>query len=484
MNFGFILLWCAYALLLVALARWARGKDHLLPGRVGSAIQALAYVATYVSAVALVGFGGLCHRYGLQMLLIAAGNIWFGTWFAYRFLAWPTRLWQRRLNAKTPGALLGAAIGSNSFRVFAGLLTGGLLVVYASAVFKGAAMMLSGVTPLPFSASLWILVLIVAVSVTWGGLRGVLYTEALQGGIMAVGVGLLLFAVFKAVGGLPSGLQALAALPPTELANRGFTRLSEGPQGLFVLTLAAVTSIGVWAQPQLIQRHFALSSRDEAKKAAPVAMLVIALLVGGTYLAGGLSRLLINPDEVASPDAVIPLLVSRLLSLPGQQLFAMAIVSASLSTASALLHIAAGSLGHDLTGRRLEGAAWKGATATCAVASGLFAAKSGTIIALLCTTSWSLIASAILVPYLALLAGKADRLATWASSLGGLAAASLWYAAGFAPTAKGLLGVQVPPALSALHPFFVGIAFSAGLYLLGLLVGQWSGEKESVSAAE
>jgi Na+/pantothenate symporter len=253
---------------------------------------------------------------------------------------------------------------------------------------------------------------------------------------------------------------------------------------LFVLTLAAVTSIGVWAQPQLIQRHFALASRDEAKRAAPVAMLVIAMVVGGTYLAGGLSRLLIAPGDVASPDAVIPLLVSRLLSLPGQQIFAMAIVSASLSTASALLHIAAGSLGHDLTGRRLEGAAWKGATAVCAIASGLFAAKSGTIIALLCTTSWSLIASAILVPYLALLAGKADRLATWASSLGGLASASLWYAAGFGPTAKGLLGVQVPPSLAAIHPFFVGIAFSAGFYLLGFLVSQWSAEKESVSAAE
>jgi Na+/pantothenate symporter len=380
--------------------------------------------------------------------------------------------------------LLGAAIGSSSFRVFAGLLTGGLLVVYASAVFKGAAMMLSGVTPLPVSASLWILVLLVALSVTWGGLRGVLYTEALQGGIMLAGVALLLFAVFRAVGGPGTGLSALASLPPSELANRGFTRLSEGSQGLFVLTLAAVTSIGVWAQPQLIQRHFALSSREEAKRAAPVAMLVIAVVVGGTYLAGGLSRLLISPEEVSSPDALIPLLVSKLLSLPGQQLFAMAIVSASLSTASALLHIAAGSLGHDLTGRRLEGAAWKGATAACAIASGFFAAKSGTIIALLCTTSWSLIASALLVPYLALLAGKASPLATWASSLGGLASAGLWYAAGFGPTAKGLLGVQVPAAMAAIHPFFVGLAFSTGLYLLGLLVSQRAGVNESVSPAE
>ena len=352
MNPVFILLWCAYGFLLVGLARWARGRDNLLPGRVGAAVQAFAYVATYISAVALVGFGGLCHRYGLQMLLIAAGNIWFGTWFVYRYLAWPTRLWQRRLKAKTPGALLGAAIGSNSFRVFAGLLTGGLLVVYASAVFKGAAMMLSGVTPLPFSASLWILVLLVALSVTWGGLRGVLYTEALQGVIMAVGVALLVYTVFKAVGGPVEGLEALAALPPTELANRGFTRLSSGPQGQFVLTLAAVTSIGVWAQPQLIQRHFALSSRDEARRAAPVAMLVISLLVGGTYLAGGMARLLVQPGEVSSPDAVIPLLVSRLLPAAGQQVFAMAIVSASLSTATAIFHIAVSAIAEDLPGRK------------------------------------------------------------------------------------------------------------------------------------
>ena len=61
MNPVFILLWCAYGFLLVGLARWARGRDNLLPGRVGAAVQAFAYVATYISAVALVGFGGLCR---------------------------------------------------------------------------------------------------------------------------------------------------------------------------------------------------------------------------------------------------------------------------------------------------------------------------------------------------------------------------------------------------------------------------------------
>lgn len=41
------------------------------------------------------------------MLLVAAGNVWFGTWAVYRFLAWPTRKWQERLGARTPAQLLG-----------------------------------------------------------------------------------------------------------------------------------------------------------------------------------------------------------------------------------------------------------------------------------------------------------------------------------------------------------------------------------------
>ena len=90
--FTFAPLWIGYALVLIFIAKYSRSRDALLPGKVGVAVQALAYVATYISAVALVGFGGLCYIFGMQMLLIAAGNVWLGTWFVYRYLAWPTRL--------------------------------------------------------------------------------------------------------------------------------------------------------------------------------------------------------------------------------------------------------------------------------------------------------------------------------------------------------------------------------------------------------
>ena len=472
-----ILIWAAYAAVLVAVARLSRGRDMLLPGKVSVLVQALAYVATYVSAVALVGFAGLCYQWGLQMVMIAAGNMWLGTWFVYRFLAWPTRLWQRKLRAKTPAKMLSNATGSPGLKVYLGLLSSVLLVVYASAVFKGAAIMMAGALPVSQNFALWALVALVALSVSSGGLRGVLFTEALQGGIMVLGAVALLFATLRAIGGPVEGIGALAALAPTAQANNGFTSLSSGQGGLFILSLVMVTSVGVWAQPQLVQRHFALKSAREARRVAPFAMLAIAVVVGGTYFSGAFSRLVLGPDAGAV-DGIIPLLVNRLLPEAGAQLFALAIISASLSTASALMHIVAAGFGHDVLNRELKGAEWHLLVALCAIASGIFATRNLQIIAIICTTSWTIIAAAILAPYLALLAigDRISKAAVWASSLGGLGSSMLWYAAGYAPTSKGILNMAAPGILGSIHPFFVSVPVSI-LIIAVMTAPEWMGAR-------
>lgn len=462
---AFILLWAGYALLLIFVARKSRNRDALLPGRVGAAVQALAYVATYISAVALVGFGGLCYMFGMQMLMVAAGNVWLGTWFVYRYLAWPTRLWQRKLNSRTPAELLSKAYDCPFLQRFLGLISSVLLVVYGSAVFKGAAVMLSGVLLVETNAALIILVCVVGISVLWGGLRGVLYTEALQGLVMIVGVGALLAATLKEVGGPLAGLEALAALPPSEGADNGFMALSSGRAGLNIIFLVVVTSVGIWAQPQLIQRHFALGSAAEAKKTAPLAMLVLSVVVGGAYFASALSRLILG-GEISNPDTVMPTLVHMLLPALGQQIFALAIVSASLSTASALLHIASGSLGLDVLGKQLRGWSWRCAVLTCAAGSGLFALKTSSIIALICSTSWTLLACAILVPYLMLLiqGNRAGPRAALYSSLGGFLGSVIWYLAAYAPTSGAITGLTAPGLLGAIHPIVPGTLLSLAAF--------------------
>ena len=478
MNAMTISMWVIYGGFLLLVSKMVAGRDALLPGKVGAVIQAFAYVATYVSAVALVGFSGLGHGMGLQIEMVAMGVMWFGVWFVYRYVAWPTRVMQRRLGAKTPIEMLAKGYGSQGLGKFMAALAGVLVIVYCSAVFKGAALVLASAVPVTDEQALWLLVGLVALSVTWGGLRGVLYTDALQGLVMTVGVIALIYGTMKHVGGPLTALDALAELPPTPQANRGFLSLSSGAAGMNIVFLSLVTSIGVWAQPQLIQRHFALKSREEGRRIIPVAMLIVGILLGGMFFVGGISRLILGP-EVPSADSVIPMLVRRLLPDYGRQIFAMAIVSASLSTASALLHVASACLGRDVMERQLSGWNWKIVVAGCALASGLFAVKSSSIIALVCSTSWTLVAGAMWVPYIALisLGPVVDRRSAWLSSLTGTLASVAWYAFGYAPTALGFVGLSAPGLWGHIHPLIVGVLISACGLGVGLLLqhnGVWS----------
>ena len=214
-----------------------------------------------------------------------------------------------------------------------------------------------------------------------GGLRGVRYTEALQGGVMLVCMLLRVGAIFSKVGGPWEGMQALAALPPSDLANNGFVSLSGGERGLFILSLVVVTSIAVWAQPQMMQRHFAIADPRQLKKTTPLAMFILTVLVGGAYFAAALSRLIL-PD-VASPDEVMPRLVQMLLPEFALHIFVLAIVSASLSTATGSYHIAVSALSEDLRGRPSNRLSWFTGIAISVLVSGGSAQIKGQLVALL-----------------------------------------------------------------------------------------------------
>ncbi|MDL2266964.1 sodium:solute symporter family protein [Desulfovibrio sp. OttesenSCG-928-G15] len=455
-NMGIAAVWVGYIGLFLYLARKGKGHDAALSGRVGFVVQSFAYVATYISAVALVGFGGLAHAYGLQMLLVAAGNVWLGTWAVYRFLAWPTKRWQERLKARSPATLIGKGHYSPLLSRVLALVFAIFLGVYASAVIKGAALLLVQIVPIPEWALVWLIALTVGGAVAVGGLRGVLYTEAMQGIIMLLGISMIVAAVLVKVGGPIDGIIALAALPPDSMATNGFTALSGGSQGLFIISLVTVTSVAVWAQPQMVQRHFAVRSRAQLARITPLAMLVLTVLVGGAYFAASLSKLFI--PEVPNPDALMPYMASILLPGLGTHVFILAVVSASLSTATSLFHIASLALSEDVPAKQSTSRSWACGIVLCVLISAGCAQAEGRLIAMLCTTSWSMVGATVLVPYVALVRfGWRNTRAAWASAVAGFAACLFWYTCVYAPTA---FIDPVLPGLSALPPFFAGFAAS------------------------
>ena len=260
-----------------------------------------------------------------------------------------------------------------------------------------------------------------------------------------------------------SGMARLAELAPTATANTGFVSLAGGGQGWFIISLVIVTSVAVWAQPQMIQRHFALNSARQVNRITPLAMLVLTVLVGGAYYVASLARLFM--PEVASPDDVMPALVKMLLPDIGLQLFVLAIVSASLSTATAIFHIAVAAIAEDLPGRKTSRGMWVAGIVFCVLLSGGCAQIKGQIIAMLCTTSWSIVGSTVLVAYVALVRfGKRSGLAAWCSCCAGFVSCMLWYLM----THPQFAILPMPwPSLATVPPFFVGFAFSLAGWGLG-----------------
>ncbi|MFR0875135.1 MAG: sodium:solute symporter family transporter [Bilophila wadsworthia] len=334
-----ILLWAGYFAVFAFLVHKGRSKDAVLSGSVGFGVQAFAYVATYISAVALVGFGGLAHAYGLQCCSWPRATSGSGRGPSAAGVAngkWQNASTRAPGAAARPGTAQLGKGGRLCFRLVRHIRFGG---------HRGG-ILLAGSVPSGRSSGWW---RFVGLTVFIGGLRGVLYTEAMQGVVMLVGMLMLVGAIFSKVGGPWEGMQALAALPPSDLANNGFVSLSGGERGLFILSLVVVTSIAVWAQPQMMQRHFAIADPRQLKKTTPLAMFILTVLVGGAYFAAALSRLIL--PEVASPDQVMPKLVQMLLPEFALHIFVLAIVSASLSTATGIYHIAVSALSEDLRGR-------------------------------------------------------------------------------------------------------------------------------------
>ncbi len=100
-----------------------------------------------------------------------------------------------------------------------------------------------------------------------GGLRGVMYTDAFFAVVMLLGMATLLFATYRAVGGvLPghSGLSAISNLVPAALieqGHRGWTAMPAFGSRIWwtvVSTMVLGVGIGVLAQPQLAMRFMTI----------------------------------------------------------------------------------------------------------------------------------------------------------------------------------------------------------------------------------
>jgi len=286
--------------------RTKNATDYLVAGRkTHPVVMALSYGATFISTSAIVGFGGVAGLFGMSLLWLTFLNIFAGIFIAFVVLGGPTRRMGHHLDAHTFPELLGRRFQSKFIQVFAGLVIFLFMPLYGAAVLIGGSEFIATKFGISYDVALLVFSVLIAAYVVMGGLKGVMYTDALQGAIMFVGMLALLIFTYSKLGGMNEahthlremagqafvGFKAMGQQGWTEMPKFGWGEKGAELWWTVVSTIVLGVGIGVLAQPQLAVRFMTVKSKRELNRGVLVGGVFILVMTGVAFTVGSLSNL-------------------------------------------------------------------------------------------------------------------------------------------------------------------------------------------------
>lgn len=344
-------------------------QDYMVAGRqIHPVIMALSYGATFISTSAIVGFGGVAGQLGMGVLWLTFLNILIGVFIAFVLFGKRTRKMGHNVDAHTFPELLGVRYDSKFIQGFTGLIIFVFMPIYAAAVLKGGVEFIQTHFGIPFEVSLFCFAAIVALYVSMGGMKGVMYTDAFQGIIMFVGMILLLVFTYAKLGGVTEAHTSLTELfnrpevqVQPEVANlvkggfQGWTSMPEAGTSIWwslVSSIVLGVGIGVLSQPQLTVRFMTVKSNRELNRAVVSGGIFILMMTGVAFVVGALTNVIFFEDTgkvaiAVGVDSVIPEYIKRYMPEWFGSIFLVSMLSAAMSTLSSQFHVMGTSIGRD-----------------------------------------------------------------------------------------------------------------------------------------
>lgn len=335
-------------------------------------IIGLSYGATFLSASAVIGFGGQAATHGLSLMYLCFLNLFVGLLVAFIVFGPRTRRVGKKLGASTFADLLGKMYRSKGIRAFTAILIIVMMPIYCAAVLKGG---INSVAVLIGHQELydWILIImsiIVGVYVIYGGIIAVMYNDALQAAIMFFGMVAILIVTFSTLGGPTQAFTDLSNLNPllygqgTQAGFNGWTEVADFGSNewmLVVTTFLMGVGLGVLTQPQLIVRFMSAKDDKMLNRSLIIGSIFMLVIVGTAYTCGALSNVFFvqNGEGGAyfhlggNVDFIMPQFILEIFDgkFGGDFfvcLFLLSLVCASISTISALMHTIGAAGGYDM----------------------------------------------------------------------------------------------------------------------------------------
>lgn len=486
-------------------------EDYYVAGRkMGPIVIAFSYGATFISAVALIGFSGIASIYGHSLLWLAFLNIFVGILIAFIFYGFRTRKMGMSLKAVTLPELLGNRFNSKKLQATSGMIIAVFMIFYTTAVFLAIASLFEVTFGIPYWVCVVVFTLVVGIYLIIGGLYAVMWTHAVQGVLMLVGMLILAIGIYSMLGGIGPAHEAAASLTHEQLTGMGwaavpagFTTLTSMPEAfspafMMLLTLIFGVGIGVLAQPQLVVRYLSAKDEKSLRRAIPYGGIFILLMTFIAFSIGPLCNVLMINNGLTypgTPDKVVPLIVNELFPPWFVVLFLFAILAAAMSTASSLFHTAGASIGRDVCEKgfmkncteKKSLTITRTATLGIVIATLILSLNPPDVVAVLTSFFFGLMACTFLAPYtLMLYWKKTSRMGAWAGMLGGFLFTMFWYVLIYFKTAPQLIGSSITDSyiINMLDPIFIGLPLSFILtFIISKAIKQDKAEIETMELA-
>jgi SSS family solute:Na+ symporter len=340
--------------------------DYMVAGRrIRPLVLGLSYGATFISTSAIVGFGGIAALYGSGLIWLTVLNIGMGVLIAFIIYGKRIRRIGHRLGAVTFPDLLGKMYRSNFMQYASGIMILAAMPLYCAAIIIGGAWFIHTTFDLDYTVALLGFSLITAAYVVMGGLIAVMYTDAMQGALMLVGMTLLLVLTLAAVGGVENGFTSLAGLSPQIpgfLKDGGLHSWTAMPAFgtdiwlTLVTTIVMGVGIGVLAQPQLSVRFLSAKDERSINRAVSVGGPFLLMMTGVAFTVGPLTNVWFweRTGQVAyyaadkNADNIIPLYINSAMPDLFVIIFLLVLLAAGMSTLSSIFHTMGTTAGYDL----------------------------------------------------------------------------------------------------------------------------------------
>jgi len=282
-------------------------EDFYLASRtLGTLVLLFTTFATLLSAFTFFGGPNLAYAAGPEWILVMGlmdGVLFAVLWYVIGYRQW---LIGRAREYVTLGEMLGDRFASPLLRALVAGVSLLWLFPYVMLQQMGAGEALRGLTggAVPYWGGAALITVFMIVYVMLAGLRGVAWTDTLQGLFMLSVIWVAVVWVVGAVGGVGAATRGMIA------ANPDFAALGGGvytPQ--FVISSAVTIAFGVTMFPQINQRFFVAKSARVLKRSFALWPVLVLLLFVPAFMLGAWAAGL--PIEVPEGANVLSVLLAE-----------------------------------------------------------------------------------------------------------------------------------------------------------------------------